>query len=140
MDPIKMLKEICRVLKPAGHAIFLIPQTTSIHAIPRCYYNFTIYWIREALQQCNMNIVETYFIRGTWMTIAYKMLFVHLQALRVNGFSSSEFKRNALFYLLYPFMVIYTILSLPILALLHLGDLKEDANNHLIVAQKNENR
>lgn len=136
MNPLRMVKEIARVLKPNGQAIFLIPQTASIHCIPRCYYNFTIYWIREALRQCEMEVVETYFMGGTWTTITYKMLYAHLQALRVNGWSSSEYKRNFAFYLLYPLMVLYTALSLPILAVLRLGDLKEDANNHLVVAKK----
>ena len=136
MNPLRMVEEIGRVLKPNGHAIFLIPQTASIHLIPKCYYNFTIYWIREALRKGKMEIVETYPLGGTWTTIAYKMLYANLQALRVNGFSSSEYKRNAAFYVLYPLMILYSAVSLPILAILQLGDLKEDANNHIVVAKK----
>jgi SAM-dependent methyltransferase len=139
MKPLQMLQEIARVLKPDGHAIFLIPQTGSPHCIPKCYYNFTIYWIREALRQCKMEAVETYFQGGTWTTIAYKMIFVHLQAFRIHEFSAPEFKRNFAFYLLYPFMLLYTAISLPIIAIFYLGDLKEDTNNHLIVAKKTEN-
>jgi SAM-dependent methyltransferase len=139
MNPVRMVEEIARVLKPDGHAIFLIPQTSSIHLIPQCYYNFTIYWIKKALQQSKMEVRETYYLGGTWTTIAYKMLYVHLQALRINGWSSPEFKRNFAFYLLYPLMLLYTVISLPIIAVLSLGDLKEDATNHLIVAKKTVN-
>lgn len=50
-EPLEMVKEIARVLKPGGQAIFIIPQTAIVHMAPQCYYNFTIYWIEEVMKK-----------------------------------------------------------------------------------------
>ena len=54
LDPMKIVVEIERVLKPEGHAIFLIPQTANIHMIPQVYYNFTRFWIASALARAEL--------------------------------------------------------------------------------------
>jgi SAM-dependent methyltransferase len=136
MEPLKMVSETSRVLKPRGHVIFLIPQTACVHAAPHCYYNFTIYWIREALKRNNLEIVEEHQLGGVWSTALYHHIYFFLQAFRVKGFTFDESKRSRLFYVLLPFMVAYALVSLPLVAILSLGDLKEEPNNHLVVARK----
>ncbi len=49
VEPLKMVKEIHRVLRPKGYAIFLIPQTSVMHELPAHYYNFTRPWVEWAM-------------------------------------------------------------------------------------------
>jgi SAM-dependent methyltransferase len=135
-DPIRMVHEIARVLKPGGKAIFLIPQTGTLHMAPHHYYNFTRYWIEETMRRSNLEIVEVTPLGGVWSTIAARLIYFFLTALRVQGRSHTECKRNLLFYILFPLMVVYALVNIPITLLLSLGDLTEEANNHLVVARK----
>jgi SAM-dependent methyltransferase len=47
-EPIRMVEECARVLKPGGKGIFLIPTTSTMHLAPHYHYNFSRFWIREA--------------------------------------------------------------------------------------------
>lgn len=136
MEPLRMVAEVARVLKPGGYAIFLVPQTACVHLIPHCYSNFTIYWIRRALRENNLAIVEEAALGGFWRTILFRFLYFFLESFRLPGFSDAGVRRNRWFYALFPLMVLYVMISMPILILLQLGDLKEEPNNHLVVAKK----
>lgn len=135
-EPIKMVGECARVLKPGGHGIFLIPQTGYMHMAPHHYCNFTLFWIEEAMERAGLQIVELKPIGGLWSSMGMHSLFFFLESFRFPGFSISSIKRSPLFYLLWPFMAVYAIIAIPICFLLSLGDLKEAANNHLVVVRK----
>ena len=51
-EPIRMVREMARVLRPGGCCILLIPQTGTIHSVPNIYSNFTRFWILEVMDQC----------------------------------------------------------------------------------------
>lgn len=138
LEPVRMVEEVARVLKPGGHAVLLIPQTGSLHGVPRIYYNFTRYWIQEVMECSGLRILELQPLGGVWSATASRLAFFFLQSLRFKGFTSAACERNTWFYLLYPFMVAYALISIPICLLLSLGDLTEEPNNHLVVAQKRE--
>ncbi len=135
-EPIRMVQEVGRVLKPNGIAIFLIPQTGTLHMAPHHYYNFTRYWIEEALHRSKLKIIDLKPIGGVWATIGSRMIYFFLQSFRATGRSSEDCKRNALFYILFPFMTLYALLSIPLVLVLSLGDLTEEANNHFVIAKK----
>ncbi len=135
-EPIKMVREIQRVLRPNGNAIFFIPQTASQHQIPQHYYNFTRYWIKRVMEESDLDIVEFKTIGGNWSTHASQMMYFFFSSMRFPGYSSNEFKRNALFYILYPFMACYALIGIIVGMLFSIGDLKENPNNYLIVARK----
>lgn len=135
-EPLKMVKEISRVLKPEGHAVFIIPQTATTHMAPQCYYNFTIYWIKEVMKKNGLEIIELKKIGGVWLSTASHMFMFFLQSIRFKGMSDSQHKRNLFFYLLYPFMALYALIGIPICLLFSLGDLTEEVNNHLVVVKK----
>lgn len=135
-EPIKMVEEIARVLKPGGHGIFLIPQTSTVHFAPEHYYNFTRYWIQKAMQRAGLNIVELKALGGVWTSMASHLLFFFLQSFRFEGMSSPESKRNFFFYLLYPLMVVYALAGIPFCMFLSLGDLSEEPNNYAVVVRK----
>ena len=135
-EPLRMVDEIGRVLRPGGHAIFLIPQTSTTHLAPDYHCNFSRYWIRGAMERAGLAIVEHRPLGGVWSSMASHHFYFFLQAFRVEGMSDPEVRRPLLFYPLLPLMCAVALLSLPLYLLLSLGDLSEEPNNHLVVAQK----
>ncbi len=136
MEPIAMVQESSRVLRPGGHGVFLIPQTATIHLAPQHYYNFTRFWIEEVMSRSGLEIIHLQPLGGVWSSAASHMIYFFLQSVRFPGMSTPECKRGPLFYVLYPFMVIYAALGTPLCLLLSLGDLTEEPNNHLVVVRK----
>ncbi|MBM4402093.1 MAG: methyltransferase domain-containing protein [Candidatus Cloacimonetes bacterium] len=134
--PIKMVAEISRVLKPQGHAVFLIPQTATLHLAPYHYHNFTRFWIKEVMQHADLKILQLKPLGGIWSSTASHLFYFFLQSMRFKTMSAKECERNIFFYLLYPIMVLYAVISIPICLLFSLGDLSEEPNNHLVVVQK----
>lgn len=135
-EPIKMVEEIARVLKPGGHAIFLIPQTGTLHMAPFHYYNFTRYWSLMALQRTNLELVELVPLGGAWSTMASRLVYFFLQSWNASGRVVLGEKRPLMFYVLWPFMAVFAVFAIPLCLLFALGDLREEANNHLVVARK----
>ncbi len=135
-EPIKMVEECARVLKPGGHAIWLIPQTGYMHMAPHHYYNFTRFWIEEAMERSHLEIIEFKPLGGLWSSMMMHKLFFFLESFRFPGFSIPAIKRSPLFYLLWPFQALYAVIAIPICLILSLADLKEAANNHLVVVRK----
>ncbi len=136
MEPLKMVSEMARVLRPGGHAVLLVPQTSVLHMAPNHFYNFTWYWNIKALEQAGLELVSVQPIGGWWSTRASHSVYFFLQAFRVEGYHVPEFRRSPLFYLLLPFMCIFEILTFPFSLLLAVADMPEGANNHLVVARK----
>jgi len=135
-EPIRMVDEIGRVLKPGGKAIFLIPQTSTTHLAPRYHGNFSRYWIATALERAGLESVLLQPLGGTWSSMASHLFYFFLQAARVEGMSDRAVKRNALFYLFFPFMALWAVIALPVCMVLSLGDLHEEPSNHLVVARR----
>jgi SAM-dependent methyltransferase len=135
-EPNAMMREMCRVLKPGGHLIILVPQTATLHLIPHHYYNFTRFWIKEDLIRNGMEQLELRPLGGIWSSMASHLVYFVFQSLRVGSMSAPEFRRPWLFYPLYPFMLLFAFIAFPICLFLSLGDLTEEPNNHLVVARK----
>ena len=135
-EPIKMVAEIGRVLRPGGHAIFLIPQTSTTHLAPHYFTNFSRYWIETAMDRADLDIVEHRPLGGVWSSMASHLVYFFFQAARFGGMSDARIRRPLLFWPLLPFMALYAILSLPICLVLALGDLEEEPNNHLVVVRR----
>ena len=135
-EPIKMFNEIVRVLKPNGYAVFLVPQTGVIHQLPHHYQNFTPFWFKEAARRSQVEIVELKLLGGVFATMASHMVYLYPQIFRVEGYTTPEYRRNILFYVLMPLMILYTLINIPVCLLLSMGDIKENANNFLVVIKK----
>ncbi len=138
MRPLDMMREMSRVLRGGGYGIFLIPQTGYLHMPPHHYYNFTRFWIQEAAEEARLGIIELLPLGGLWLSMALHYIFFFLQSSRSRMWSVRECRRNAFFYLLYPLMVLYAIVNIPICFFLSVGDLTEAAVNHLVVVRKPE--
>lgn len=136
VEPIKMVEEISRVLKPGCHAIVLAPQTSVIHLEPHHYYNFTAFWFREVMGRAGLEMVEHVPVGGRWGSTASHMFYFIFHTWQRRLKSPTGEPRRVVFYLLYPLMVLYALVSLPICLFLSLGDLAEEANNHLLLVKK----
>jgi SAM-dependent methyltransferase len=135
-EPIRMVEECARVLKRGGTGIFVVPQTGVVHGAPHDYYNFTIFWIREVMTRTGLEIVEITPMGGIWNTAASHLFLFVLYSYRRRLKSPTGARRNWVFYCLYPLMVLYAVVNIPICLFLSLGDLSEEANNHLVVVRK----
>ncbi len=136
VDPLTMVKEISRVLRPDGYAIFLIPQTSVMHELPAHYYNFTRPWVTWAMAQSGLKIVELKALGGFWTTMASHLVYFFFHAFRFKGYTLPECRRNIWFYILFPLMAMYALINIPFCLLLSLGDLTEAPNNYLVVVRK----
>lgn len=135
-EPLAMVREIGRVLRPGGRAIFLIPQTSTTHLAPHYFGNFSRHWIDYALDQAGLELEQHQRLGGVWSSAASHHVFFFLQALRFDGMSDPQVKRGPLFFLLFPLMALWALVSIPVCLLLSLGDLHEEPNNHLVVARR----
>jgi SAM-dependent methyltransferase len=135
-EPILMVEEIARVLRPGGHAIFLIPQTSTMHLAPHFQQNFSRFWIREAVARAGLELVQLQPLGGIWSSMASHLVYFFFQAARADGMSDPEIRRKPAFWVLLPLQALYAAVSIPICMLLSLGDLEEEPNNHLVVARK----
>lgn len=135
-EPLTMVRELARVLRPGGRAILLVPQTSTTHFAPHYYGNFSRHWIRYALDRAGLVTEEHEPLGGVWSTAASHHFFFFLQALRFESMSEPDVRRGPLFFVLFPLMAVWAALSIPICLLFSLGDLQEEPNNHLVVARK----
>ena len=135
-DPIAMVSETSRVLAKGGRAIFLIPQTTLPHMVPRHYYNFTRYWIEKVMPDSGLKILELQPVGGLWQDVIAHFFYFAMYTLRAPDHDEPKSTRNDFFWLLLPLMVLYALVSLPFVLLLSLGDLTEGARHYLVVVEK----
>src|SRR5215472_13627463 len=71
-----MLREIARVLKRGGFGIFLIPQMSTTRLAPHFYGNFSGYWLKRAMREAGLEIIEHRRLGGLWsITTSHSMYF-----------------------------------------------------------------
>jgi SAM-dependent methyltransferase len=135
-EPLLMIGEMCRVLREKGLLILLVPQTSTLHMAPQHYYNFTRFFLEEAMRQNDMRIIEMTPLGGVWSSMTSHLVYFFIQSFRFPGMSTESSKRSTAFYLLLPFMVLFVSLALPLGLLFEISDLTEESNNHLVVGFK----
>jgi SAM-dependent methyltransferase len=135
-EPIRMVEEMSRVLRPGGALVMLVPQTSTTHLAPHYYANYSRYWIETVLDRAGLEEIEIRPLGGVWSSAASHFLFFFMQATRVSGMTSAKNERNLFFFALFPFMALYALASIPLCLVLALGDLTEEPNNHLVIARK----
>jgi SAM-dependent methyltransferase len=137
-EPIRMLEELHRVARPGAAIIVMVPQTANVHHAPHHYQNLTRYWLEEAAQRLGAEVVEYHALGGAWSTIASRLLLQYPAAFGIDGYAHPGARRSRRFWALFPLGAVVSIVTFPFAMLLSLGDLEEEANNHLIVLRKQQ--
>lgn len=86
-EPIPMMEEMHRVLRPGEEIIVVVPQTANVHELPHHYQNFTRYWLEETARRLDLEVVMYQPLGGAWSTIASRLLLLR------HGLSTSRSPR-----------------------------------------------
>ena len=135
-EPIRMIEELYRVARPGAPIVLMVPQTANLHHAPHHYQNFTRYWLEASARQLGAEIVEYHALGGGWSTTASRLLLQYPASFGVGGYAHPGVRRGWKFWALFPLGVAVSLLTIPLAMLLSLGDLEEEANNHLIVLRR----
>lgn len=135
-EPMQMMRELVRVAKPGAPIIVMVPQTANIHHAPHHYQNLTRYWLEEAARRLPVEVVTYQPMGGAWSTTASRLLLQYPAALGIGGYAHPGVRRGWRFWALFPLGVITSVVTFPLAMVLSLGDLEEEANNHLMVLRK----
>jgi SAM-dependent methyltransferase len=135
-EPIRMIEELYRVTTPGGHLVVMVPQTANLHHIPHHYQNFTRYWLEAAAHRLGADVVEYHALGGAWSTIASRVLLQYPGVFGVSGYRHPGVSRGWRFWALFPVGLLVSAIVFPLSMLMSLGDMKEEANNHVMVLRK----
>jgi len=136
-DPIRATEEMYRCLRPGGLLIILVPQSGTLHLVPHHYQNFTRFWLFEQARRMGAEIVHWTAIGGAWRTIASRSFLMFWPVFNLHQTRDPELgKRRWSFWLAFPFQLLVSLVLFPVSLLLSLGDISEEANNHLVVMRK----
>ena len=136
-EPIRMIEELNRVTRPGGTIVVMAPQTANIHHAPHHYQNLTRYWLEEAARHVGAEVVEYHAMGGAWSTTASRLLLQYPAALGIEGYRDPRrARRGWRFWALFPFGMLASAVMFPVAMVLSLGDLDEEANNHLVVLRR----
>jgi len=57
-DPFELVREVARVLRGEGHAVFTMPATWPLHEEPFDYFRYTRYGLVELARQAGLDVIE----------------------------------------------------------------------------------
>ena len=133
----KDISEANRILKRNGRIVIQVPQSGNLHGVPHHYYNFTRFWLERTLSENNFKIIDYIPLGGAWRTIASRLFLMFWPVMRHPYYLDPKFKkRGVFFWILFPIQVLVGALFFAVSLILSISDIKEEANNHLIVAVK----
>ena len=136
-EPTKVIAEANRILKKNGRIVIQVPQSGNLHGVPHHYYNFTRFWLERTLSENNFKIIDYIPLGGAWRTIASRLFLMFWPVMRHPYYLDPKFKkRGVFFWILFPIQVLVGALFFAVSLILSISDIKEEANNHLIVAVK----
>ncbi len=135
-EPIRMFEELVRVARPGAAIVVMAPQTANLHHVPHHYQNLTRYWLEEAARRVDADVVDYRAMGGAWSTTASRLLLQYPAAFGVDGYHHRGVRRGWKFWALFPLGVLTSMVTFPLAMVLSLGDLEEEANNHLLVLRK----
>jgi len=140
-EPNLLIKNISKIIKDNGKIIIQVPQSGNLHGIPNHYYNFTKFWLNRILSENNFEIINHYYLGGAWRTIASRLFLMFWPVFRHKYYLDPQFKKRGYkFWITFPIQVLIAGMIFPTALLLSLFDIKEEANNHLVVAIKRPSR
>lgn len=69
-DPVRLLQETRRVLRPTGHLVLTTPQTWGLHEVPHDYFRYTPYGLTELAEAADLEVIRVVPTSGFWVTWA----------------------------------------------------------------------
>ena len=136
-EPTKVISEANRILKRNGRIVIQVPQSGNLHGVPHHYYNFTRFWLERTLSENNFKVIDYIPLGGAWRTIASRLFLMFWPVVGHPYYLDPKFKkRGVFFWILFPIQLLVGVLFFLISLFLSISDIKEEANNHLIVAIK----
>jgi SAM-dependent methyltransferase len=83
-EPATLLREVGRVLKPAGTLLLTAPQTWGLHHEPHDFYRYTKYGLRYLAESNGLRVVDIAATCGMWTTVTQRVAdtVVHTYAAR----------------------------------------------------------
>jgi hypothetical protein len=88
------------------------------------------------MKRAGLVIIELKPLGGVFSSMASHLVYFFFQAFRFDGYSLAECRRILWFYLIFPLMAVYALVSIPVCLFFSLGDLSEEPNNYLVVVRK----
>lgn len=72
-EPLAVLKELCRVLKPGGQAIFTMPLFFEEHEQPYDFFRYTQFAHRKLFPEAGFDVLSIDWMEGYLGTVAYQL-------------------------------------------------------------------
>lgn len=72
-EPATLLREVGRVLKPAGTLLLTAPQTWGLHHEPNDFYRYTKYGLRYLAENNGLRVVDIAATCGMWTTVTQRV-------------------------------------------------------------------
>ena len=72
-EPAQLLREVGRVLKPAGTLLLTAPQTWGLHHEPHDFYRYTKYGLRYLAESNGLQVVDIAATCGMWVTVTQRV-------------------------------------------------------------------
>jgi SAM-dependent methyltransferase len=74
-EPLQLLAEVRRVLKPEGALLLSVNQSWRVHNAPHDYFRFTPFGLRYLLGRVGMNVVSIHPMGGMWAYFGNRLAF-----------------------------------------------------------------
>ena len=136
-EPNIFIRQISEVIRENGRIVIQVPQSGNLHGVPNHYYNFTKFWLHKVLNENNFKVVDHFYLGGAWRTIASRLFLMFWPVFRHRYYLDPTLeKRGLMYWITLPFQLFVALIIFPISLLLSIFDIKEESNNHLVIAVK----